>query len=252
MNEQIVNFLENQGFNDKDTKVYLDVFAHGQSFASTIALRNKLDRTTVYSVLKRLIAAGVIAQTKIEGVSAYVPISPSIFLNQIEQDIAELEARKKVTHGFISEMQKLQKVDYHRPKIQIYEGDAAVISLYEYSLSVGGEQKAFLTLRNIPEAVEKYLRTTFIETKLKNNVNSQVLVAESDQAKRYQGLDLKSNRKTKIITKHPFELHAEIILFGGKEVAIIDFHKQAYGIVIQSQTLYDTMATLFACLWENC
>ena len=45
-------------------------------------------------------------------------------------------------------------------------------------------------------------------------------------------------------------LASEIMLFGGREVAIIDFHKQPYGMVISSETLYKTVDGLFDFIWS--
>lgn len=244
------SFLTSQGLNDKDIQVYLDLFAHGQSFASTIALRCKLDRTTVYAVLKRLVNKGLIAQTKVGDVTAFIPLPAETFLQHLDQQISELDNKKQETVSFIEELNKVKKHNYHKPRIQIYEGDAAIISLYEQTVAQKGEQKAFLTLQDIPVEVAGYLKKAFIKNKLKNKVTSQVLVADSKYSQKYKDLDSKSNRQTKIVAEHPFSIHAEIILFNKREVAIIDFHEQAYGIVIESETLYKTIETLFDTIYN--
>lgn len=242
-------FLQSQDFNDKDIEVYLDIYQHGQSYASTIALRTKLDRTTVYSVLKRLVNKGVIAQTKIDGVSAYIPVAPEIFLNQIDSQIDELKDQRQQTEQFLAELSKIKPQGYEKPRIQIYEGEEGIISLYEQTIQEAGQQKAFLTLKHIPLRIRNYLTGPFIKNKLANNVRSQVLIAESDRSTNYQQLDKTSNRETRIVKSHPFQIHSEIVLFGERSVAIIDFHQQAYGIVIESDTLYKTVETLFDLVW---
>ena len=53
MSKVLTSFLENQGLNSKDIEIYLDIYKHGQSFASSVSHRTGIDRTTVYSVIKR-------------------------------------------------------------------------------------------------------------------------------------------------------------------------------------------------------
>ncbi len=250
MTSFITTFLESKGFNKKDIAVYLDISKYGISYASSIAIRTKIDRTTVYSALKRLLQKGVIAQTEVNDVRAYMSVSPEIFLSQIERKIEDLNDQKKSVSLFLEEMKKLKKQTYEKPKIQIFEGDEAIISLYDSTLEKGGEQKSFLTLDKIPKPLEAYLKKTFIAAKIKKNVHSKVIVCDSPRSRLYESLDRKSNRETKIVKNHPFSLASEIILFQEKSIAIIDFHRQIYGIVIQSETLYKTIETLFDYVWS--
>lgn len=251
MSQLIESFLRNNNFNKKDERIYLDIFKHGQSFASSIALRTGIDRTTVYSALKRLLKKGVIAQTKMNEVKAYMALSPEIFLQSVERKIDDLQSEKKMAGLFVKEMAKLNKQAFAQPKIKIFEGDDAIISLYSQTLERGGLQKSFLTLDSFPEGLKHFLTKQFIELKKRKKVFSRVLVAEGKRSERYKSLDKVSNRETRIVKGHPFQLYAEIILFGGNQVAIIDFHQQIYGMVINSETFYKTVETLFDFVWGN-
>ena len=247
----IAEFLKNQGFNRNDEKVYLDIYEHGQSFASTVAARTKVDRTTVYSTLKRLLKRGVIVQTKVNDVLAYVAVSPEVFVDEVEGRISSLVAEKKMASLFVEELKSVKKSSFVKPKIRLYEGDQSIITLYEETLRKGGQQKAFIKINRLPEVVRDFFRGRYVEAKKKYGVFSRVITADTAFAKRYQAGDREANRRTKIVKKHPFDLHAEIVLFGESEVAIVDFHKQIYGIVIDSETLYKTIEAVFDFIWEE-
>ncbi len=251
MNNAIIQFLTAQGLNEKDIEVYIDIYQHSQSYASSIALRSGIDRTTVYSVIRRLLKLGVIAQTKTNDIKAYLALSPEIFLDKIDRSIEDLSARKKSTALFVEEMMKIKKQQFEKPKIQIYEGDEAIMGLYQYTLSHPGVQKSFLTIKRIPQSLSDFLKKEYIKAKIKKHVHSRVLIARTPFATKYKSLDAKSNRATKIVTKHPFDLHSEVIMFNKNEVAIIDFHKQIYGIIIKSETLYKTTEALFDYIWAS-
>lgn len=251
MSQLIESFLRNNDFNKKDKQIYLDVFQHGQSFASSIALRTGIDRTTVYSSLKRLLKKGVIVQTQMNEVKAYMAVSPEIFMDNIERKIGDLESEKKMAGLFVKEMNDMKKSSFIEPKIKIFEGDDAIMNLYSQTLEKGGLQKSFLTLDSFPIGLKDFLTKQFIELKKRRKVFSRVIVADGKRSERYKSLDNVSNRETKIVKGHPFQLHAEIILFGGTQVAIIDFNKQIYGMVINSETFYKTVETLFDFVWGS-
>lgn len=250
--EQIIQtFLQSQDFNDTDIFVYLDIYRHSQSFASSIAARTEIDRTTVYSAIKRLLKRGVIIQTKVNDVTAYTAISPEIFSDKLDIEIQELQARKKAAQLFVDEIGKMSKHAFLKPKIRIFEGVEAILSLYESTLTPGTTQKAFVNLTHLPEPLKDYLRTHFMKSKIKKRVSSKVIIAEGKKSDKYYSLDRNSNRQTKVVKNHPFELHAEIILFNKKEVAIIDFHQQIYGVVMESETLYKSIETVFDYIWDS-
>lgn len=251
MTNAIYSFLQSQDLNETDIKVYLDIYRHSQSFASSIAARTEIDRTTVYSAIKRLLKRGVIIQTKVNDVTAYTAVSPEIFTDKLDVEIQELQARKKAAAIFAEELSKLNKHSFFKPKIRIFEGAEAIRSLYEQTLAPGTTQKAFVNLTHLPEPLKEYLRTHFIKSKIKKRVSSKVIIAEGKKSDKYCSLDRNSNRQSKVVKNHPFELHAEIILFNKKEVAIIDFHQQIYGIVMESETLYKSIETVFDYIWDS-
>lgn len=250
MSELIVTFLKKQGLNEKDVQIYLDIFQHGQSFASSIGLRTKVDRTTVYSVLKRLLKRGLILQSILNDVAVYMAVSPEVFVRNIDSDMEELLARKNVAQAFVGEMAKLAHRSFVKPKTRVYEGDKAIINLYEETLTNPGEQKAFINLRSISPAVKEFLKGKFIRSKIEHDVFSKVLIADGLNSKKYRSLDSTSNRETKIVKDYPFDLQSEIILFNKKDVAVIDFNRPIYGVVFESKTFYKTMEVIFDLIWK--
>jgi sugar-specific transcriptional regulator TrmB len=244
-------FLQNQGFSVTDIAVYLDVYAHDRSFASTIAVRTHKERTTVYSALKRLIKRGVIAQTTINGVKAYMALSPEVFFDHIDQEMFVLEQKKKEIFCIIDEMKKMKKQISHKTYFTLHEGENALKSLYYEALVPESVHKAFLTLHDIPKTFLSFLQTEFMRKKKEKNVQSRVIVPNTPFASRYKKLDSVSNRTTKIVEKRPFDIHSEIIILDQKKVIVIDFSKPSYGMMIESPTYHKTIETLFDYVWEN-
>lgn len=247
----LTTFLEEQGLNAKDIRVYLDVYAYGQSYASSVAARTHIDRTTVYAVLKRLMKRSLIIRTKSHNVRAYMAVNPQVFIDHIDRDIESLKTQKKSASLFLDEISKIKRLSFLKPGTKIFEGTEAIKNLYLHTLEKNRNQKAFLSIDTIPTALKDFLKKEFIKLKVAKKVVSKVLVAETPFARRYKALDEPSNRETQIIKKYPFNLHSEIILCNDREVALIDFREDLYGILIESETLYKTMETLFDYIWMS-
>lgn len=195
--------------------------------------------------------AGVVVQTKVNDVLAYVAVSPEVFVDEVERRMSVLKAERKMAYLFVEEIKSVQKSSFVKPKIRVCEGDLGIINLYEETLRKGGQQKAFIKINRLPEVVRDFFGGVMWSRRKKYGVFSRVITADTAFAKRYQAGDREANRRTKIVKKHPFDLHAEIVLFGESEVAIVDFHKQIYGIVIDSETLYKTIEAVFDFIWEE-
>ncbi len=244
-------FLSAQGLNKTDIAVYLDIHKYGQSYASSVATRTGIDRTTVYSSLKRLLKRSVIVQTKMKDTLAYIAVSPSVFVDKLDRRIEDLTSEKRQAGLFVQEMLRVQRRTFLKPRTKIYEGVESVINLFMQTVEHSGEQKSFLSLAKIPDTLKDFLRKKYIELKVENDVASRVLVSDGPKAANYQSLDVRSNRTTKIIKKHPFDVHSEIILFNTREVALIDFHENVYGVLIESEPLFKSMEALFDYIWAS-
>ncbi len=251
MQDLISGFLSSYGLNEKDIAVYLNIYKYGSSIASAVSLRTSIDRTTVYSVIKRLVKRGLIVQTKNKNVLCYAPVAPQVFMDKLEKEIDEMAARKKSASMFVEEMNKISRISTIKPRTRIYEGREAIESLYRATLDTKVSQKSFVSVQRIPSELQHFLKYDFINLKKRRGVQSRVLIPVSSFAQKYKALDETSNRTTKIIKNHPFELHSEIILFNEKGIAIVDFQEHSMGIIIESATLYKSIEALFDYIWQS-
>ena len=101
--KRIRQVLENLGFSPNDIKVYLMLNDFGSSKAGKIAKQAKVDRSSCYSALKRLIEKGLVSYVSIGQVKWYQATGPKrllYYLKEQEEDVKEilpdLDARYKV------------------------------------------------------------------------------------------------------------------------------------------------------------
>lgn len=244
------HILRELEINQKDIDVYIDLIEHGHSAASTIAVRTHIDRTTTYSVLKRLMNKGFIVKSTQNGITRYAALDPDVLEEKIVRDIEEKKRSLKNIQSFLPKIVTIKNQQNPRPSIQIFEGANGVISLYEFMLKNNKKQDAFLTIEKLPAPLKKYLTKDYIKKKVALGVKSRVLVQESARSRAYKKLDHKGNRNTKIIPKDQFPFETEIIL-GDHHIAIIDFQKELVGALINSKPTCNTLRALFELIWNN-
>jgi len=233
----------------KDSQIYVDVLKFGNSAASTISIRTQIDRTTVYSALNRMKNRGLITETKHNKVAYFNALAPDALKVKLEKEIQVKEKKLGDLNNIISDLSLLHTSQETRPAVQIFEGTSGVIALYELMLKTNKKQDAFLTINKMPTELKKYLCDLYIKHKRKNKVHSRVLVNDSIKAKKYKNLDKKANRKTKIIPKGAMPFETEIII-GKNEIAVIDLRGNYFGVLIKSQSICNTMSSIFNMLWD--
>ena len=242
--------LDTFDLNEKDTQVYIDLLQHGSAVVSTVAARTSIDRTTTYAVLKRLMQKGFVVKSPRKEHMVFSAVDPMIFEAKIKNEIEEKQTRLEMVSRAIPELRLLQGASGSRPMVEIFEGASGVKSLYELMLKNDSHQDAFLTIHKLPPSLKSYLTHEYIQHKIEKNVHSNVLVEDSERARRYQMLDGKANRVTKCIPQGTFPFETEIIIGATDEIAIVNFQTEIIGVMIKSSAIRNTLKAIFDALWQ--
>ena len=135
------------GFNENEKEVYLAILHAGKISPHKIASLTKINRTTVYSIGKKLMQLGLISEDKGQKVSYFQAEKPEKLFSMIEKEEDEVKVRKESAHRLVRELSAIKsKKQYSVPRIKfIEEGD---LSKYLY-----GEYDRW------KESVEKYENT---------------------------------------------------------------------------------------------
>lgn len=115
-------YLQQIGFSDKEISVYLCVLESGKLSAASISRITKINRTTIYSVVKELINKGLI-QEDLGGVNRYYAAMPVEDLHNLYKTEEELLKNKKIlVENAIQELSALPKSKkYSVPKIRFID-----------------------------------------------------------------------------------------------------------------------------------
>jgi sugar-specific transcriptional regulator TrmB len=120
----IQELLQKLGLSEKETEVYLALFAQGKTTPARLAKATNINRSTVYAVLVTLKEKGLIKEdvgTKVMYVS---PSSPEDVEEMFYRQQEELKEKKKIAGKLAEELEKMPKSqNFSIPKIRFVEED---------------------------------------------------------------------------------------------------------------------------------
>lgn len=114
--------LKNLGFSDKEISIYLCILENLKISATKIAKITSINRTTIYSVCKDLLAKGIITED-LGGVSRYyVALPPEELENIYKSEAEKIQQQKTIIQKILPELQALPKSkNYSVPKIRFID-----------------------------------------------------------------------------------------------------------------------------------
>lgn len=249
--EHLLQSLSYYGFSTKESKVYLASLELGSAPWATIARRASEKRATVYSILKEFVKKGIATSVVRNHVTYFSVISPKILAENLENNASNFKIS-------VPELLAITEKVGKQAKVQFFEGLEGIKHMYDQTLETPEHTLyAFLNPSIAAPELQSYLNAVYLPKRLANNMTAHVLLSgNQDHSWVYQPLKGKSkpNKLTQIRTA-PRTLQCfdnEVNIFGKDKVCIFNFSSQEMsGIIIQSQSFYNTMKHIFEFIWSQ-
>ena len=235
--ETIKKTLEEIGFDEKETQVYLALAKIGETTATKISKETNIERTLVYYIIEKLINKGLVSFKLKNNVKYYSAANP-------EKIVEELKEKELKLKGILPALQTLMKQPYEEEvKVDIYkgvEGMKAVLNdifkSKERIFLVFGEQGQ--AQKNYPIIYKQYLKRLERERKKEN-----VLVREDLRGK----IEKSKNSFFKYLPK---ELISPVtVLIYNSKIQVTIWEKPMFNILITSKKVSDSFRSYFNHFW---
>ncbi len=243
------NIAQTLGISERDFGIYRLLNSFGQMPASTVATRLQMNRTTVFSALRRLIDKGLVCEIPKKNVTWFAATDAEQIFRQGKERLQEETDRVANLQKIVAVLHQEKGLQSTRPGVTFYEGEEGIISLFAHTLTLSKQQCSFLTLEKLPPKILQYLQTDYIQEKITQHVTSRVLVPESERARKYCQLDSEGNRETRLLPRSTI-FETEFVI-AKNHVALIDFQTPAIGVLIESTRIAKTMQSVFELVWQN-
>lgn len=241
-----MELLKKLGFSARECRVYSVSFRLGPQPASVVARKLRMNRVTVYIILKNFVSKGFAKMFIKRGVQFFSVITPRELVNYAE---TKSEEWKILSNEFLKSIPEFLQYSQHSqalPKVSFYEGIEGIKEVYNDTLKGGHEILGFLTVERIPKELKDYFVNVYIPKRIKRKVRCRMILSDSKRAQRYTKSDRKYLRKTYILPKKNMPFETEISIYGKDCVAIIAFTKtDLNAVVIQNKRVYNTLKSIF-------
>jgi HTH-type transcriptional regulator, sugar sensing transcriptional regulator len=233
--------LINIGLTEKEARVYLACLELGQSPASDIALRAKLNRVTTYDILKKLLHRGYISALTQNGIKTFSATDPDSIRKDMRTRYMDLKSA-------LPDLRRLHGKTQH-PLIRYYEGVDAVKKVYADTLNSKTEILNYADSQLVRQFWPSY-DTDYVAARVKKKIYLRGIAPKDEYGSIVKEENKKSHREIRLVPADRFPFHNEINIYDDK-VSIVSFGEdEVLGMIIQSQEIADTQRAIFTMAWE--
>ena len=234
-------FLNSMGLDDKDQKVYMALLKLTDATASQIAMASKMERTTTYHHLEKLLKLGLATSYRHKNTKRFSAENPSKIKGILENKLTEFEKY----------LPELQKIPYGRQfvNLRLFEWmDEGMKHLIEEELNA--KEKLVLSIGSVRDLRKvKGGDEGFNERRLAKKVFSKCLRSSDDDFDKGWIEDQdKELREVRFLPKSA-EMHGMMFIFDDK-VSVITPEEEGVGFLIESESYSKTMKAMFETLWN--
>lgn len=245
--------LKQFGLNENESRVYLEVLKHGKLAITQVPKLTHINRTTVYSIAKKLVAMGLISEDLGGKVNYLVALSPENLHEIIEKDQDKIDQQKKIVDQLVKSLTPLQSnVGYSVPKIRFV--DEAQIEKHLYDAAPRWDE----SMMNTDKRWWGFQDHAFAETYTKwidwywkqapEEIDLRLLTNKSDIEKRLEGKF--KQRVMKFWSKA--DQFTSTIWITGDYVTMLSLRERPHYLVeIHDPVMARNMRALFKGLWEE-
>lgn len=163
------------GMNQNEQEVYLTVLKAGKIAPQQVARLTRINRTTVYSIAKKLESLGLIVQDYGQRVRYLVAEDPHNVLVMLGQEEKKIQEKKKVAEELVKELVTMKsEKHYSVPRIRFVEEDDLEKFLYDsygrWSESVAKDDNVWRGFQDnsFTERYEEWIEWTWNQDKGKS------------------------------------------------------------------------------------
>lgn len=232
------------GLTDYEVTVYLTLLELGESLASKVAEKTRLNRTHTYDILESLITRGLVSYVIKNNRKYFKATHPNRLLESIKEKEKYLKQQEENIKQLIPQLLSLKQPTEEKTKVEIFHGKEGIKTVYNDILRKAKEYYVLGATGKIAEIMQFYFPHHEKE-RIKKKIKLKLLFNESARGK-----DLTSKREYAEIRFLPQEYSSPIptIICNNKIVTLI--WTEPLAIIVENKEVAATYQKYFDLLWE--
>ena len=250
--------LTRAGLSEKEAVIYEYLLQSGGAFPSRIAQDTSIKRTTVYKVLLDLSVKDLVNEITKRNKLFYTVTEPTKLIRYTKGNLRRAEEQVESAEGLSDQLSSLFALHSDHPKVLYFKGRDEVLNIYEDHLSQEKpyEMLSFGNLESISDFLSKKFWKKFAMTKNKKGIPTRGLVPDMKKGgtilkEIYGDVDPEIYPDVREVPEDAFLVKGEITMYGENKVSIINLKEKVWtGVIIEDDTIYTMIKTLFNLSWK--
>ncbi len=243
--------LKRLGLKDKEAAVYLACLELGPSPVQQISRKANVVRATTYVVLDVLAERGLVAQYKEGKKTLFSAEPPRQLLRLIEKQEEVLREKKHDLEQLLPELQMIVKSTQDRPYVRYYAGKEGLRAIRSEIIMYcqPGDTIYNFTPTDHVYAVFSEPDDTFVKQRSAKRIKALTLFSAKNPNLRAQLLREHSQDR-RYVPADKFPSSSGLTVFRDR-VAIGSFSGHLGGVIIENNSIAETMKHLFMMAWDG-
>lgn len=236
--------LIDNGFTPKEAALYLAVLETGELPLGRAAQKAHLKRSTVYSLVEGLKVKGILSTVKRRGITTISALPPRLLIERFEHSA-------QMAKSMLPQLLDLAYASPVKPRIRFYEGMEGIKQILFEAASGKEDYIGFIDYTLMPKEIYRYIRTKVAPEREKTGISLCLLMPRNEINQQVQK-EYRQRIEHRMVDFPSRKNHIEILLYEGSKIGCMSYVKnEMFGVVIDSQAIYQTLYDLFMLIWQQ-
>lgn len=240
--------LSAAGLDEKEIPIFIYLTNCGAQSAGSTAKRLKLNRSTAYLILEKMVHKGYLQKENKDGLTIFSTVHPRLLVNQSHREISEDLIKLAKLEKAIIQCQDANSPTSNQPKATYYNGREGILKVMEQIIA----EKPKLLRAYITKAFQDFMMeinytANYHLPRIQNNIHINSLYPTSDIEENCL-TDDRELRETRAINA-VFDPGVDYLIFNDK-VAIISMSDH-FATVLESPALATSSTRFFDFAWAQ-
>jgi sugar-specific transcriptional regulator TrmB len=249
MDKLLINSLKLLGLSPKEIAFFTACFSLGTTTITQAAKKARLERSTAYLIANDLLEKGLLVEDFSNYRKRISPISPQKLLTKLSARQRLIQRQELELSEKLPELQKQFDESNVQPIIKYYEGVKGLQTVWQDILSTKNEILLWTNQEKEIQFFSKDFHNKFIEERIRKQIPIRALAVNNNPGEKLLETDQESLRQSKLLPIQT-SFSAETYIYDNK-VATLDYKKNIFGIIIESEAIASTQKSIFEMTWGN-
>jgi len=238
---ELKEVLEDTGLTNKEAEIYLILLKLGDSTVAELSKKTNILRQTVYDILDKMLAKGVISTAISNNTKVFRAVEPKVLLQMMDN-------RKKALSDSMPELMAMALESKSTLNVKNFVGMKGLKSIWDDMLVVGKDTYFVIDYDVFGKLFKELFIQNFIAKRIEKGFWHHAIFTSTKTPKLYEKSETKRLRRVRYLFKLK-KFQATICVYGDK-VCFFTMGDQPGAVLIENKEVATSMRAVYDVLWE--